>query len=229
VYNLAVIIPSAGSGRRFHSEVPKPFVLLKGEPILKRTVDRFASLSFVKQIVIPTTKGYIKRTQDLFGNYDLSIKIIEGGEERQLSVQKAIPHLDSDIDLIAVHDAVRPMITHGVITKCCDIAAVEGGAVAGIKAKDTIKTVDKNNFIINTPDRESLWQCQTPQIFRKEIFIEAFDHAEKENFLGTDDASVVEFLGKRVKMVEGSTDNIKITYPLDLRIAELLLENNDND
>ncbi|HKJ46265.1 MAG TPA: 2-C-methyl-D-erythritol 4-phosphate cytidylyltransferase [Balneolales bacterium] len=229
MYNLAVIIPSAGSGRRFHSEVSKPFVLLKGEPILKRTVDRFASLSFVKQIVIPTSKEYIKRTQELFRNYDLSIKIIEGGKERQLSVQKAIRHLFSDIDLIAVHDAVRPIITHEVITRCCDIAVAEGGAVAGIKAKDTIKTVDKNNFIINTPDRDSLWQCQTPQIFRKEIFIEAFDHAEKENFLGTDDASVVEFLGKPVKMVEGDTDNIKITYPLDLKIAELLLENDDND
>ncbi|HKJ33693.1 MAG TPA: 2-C-methyl-D-erythritol 4-phosphate cytidylyltransferase [Balneolales bacterium] len=225
MYKVAVIIPSAGSGKRFKSELPKPYVLLKGRPILQRTVDLFTSIPSVKQIIIPTSKALQERSRELFRDYSLPVNVIEGGSTRQYSIQNAISHIDENIDLIAVHDAVRPFVTKKTVENCCEEALNVGGAVVGIKVKDTIKKVDQNRFVIETPDRNTLWQCQTPQIFRKNIFIEAYEHAYKNKFIGTDDASVVEFYGKPVKMIEGNSENIKITYPLDLLIAESLIQN----
>lgn len=225
MYKLAVVIPSAGKGSRFKSKIPKPYVLLKGRPIIQRTVDLFTSLPFVKQIIISTSVDLIEHAEHLFENYNVPVKVIEGGATRQNSVHNASPFLNDDIDLVAVHDAVRPLVSPGVIEKCCTIALNVGGAVVGMKAKDTIKRVDEDNFVLETPERKNLWQCQTPQIFKKDIFINAFNYASENGFIGTDDASVVEFFGNPVKMVEGNPENIKITYPLDLKIAEYLLEN----
>lgn len=204
--------------------MPKPYVLLKGRPILQHTVDLFVSFPFVKQIIIPVNKKQIDRTSKLFENYNLPVTIIEGGQERQYSIQNAIPLLGDHIDLVAVHDAVRPFVASSAVENCSKAALRYGGAVVGIKVRDTIKKVDQHNFVIETPERSSLWQCQTPQIFKKDIFINAYRHAEKNNFLGTDDASVVEFYGNPVKMIEGNPENIKITYPLDLIIAEGLID-----
>ena len=129
-----------------------------------------------------------------------------------------------EIELVAVHDAVRPFVSVENILQCISVAEQVGGAVLGVPAKDTIKKVNSEGVIVETPKRAQLWQAQTPQIFQKALLGKAYDIAIKEGFFGTDDSSLVEHIGGKVKMVEGDRSNLKITYPIDLKIAELLIQ-----
>ncbi|HKI45005.1 MAG TPA: 2-C-methyl-D-erythritol 4-phosphate cytidylyltransferase, partial [Balneolales bacterium] len=154
--------------------------------------------------------------------------IIEGGSDRQESVERGLEFVD-DVDLVAVHDAVRPFVTASQIAECCKTAEEYGGAVLGIPARDTIKECDGDRFVKSTPDRAKLWQCQTPQIFRFHIFKKAFQYANDTGFRGTDDASIVEHMGGVVRMVQGDASNIKITYPQDMIFAEILMEQENSN
>jgi 2-C-methyl-D-erythritol 4-phosphate cytidylyltransferase len=127
-------------------------------------------------------------------------------------------------NLVIVHDAVRPFVKLAHVKNCCEAAVKVGAAVLGVPAKDTIKRLDNDDLIVDTPSRKYLWQAQTPQVFKKEVLQEAYQKALEDNFIGTDDASLVERLGYPVKMVEGDRSNFKITYPLDLKLAKLLLD-----
>jgi 2-C-methyl-D-erythritol 4-phosphate cytidylyltransferase len=129
-----------------------------------------------------------------------------------------------DVDLAIIHDAVRPFIKLNHIEDCCNSASQMGAAIAGIPVKNTIKEVDDEYFIRQTPDRKVLWQAQTPQVFKKQLILQAYQKAAEENFIGTDDASLVERLGQKVKIIEGDQSNFKITYPMDLKLARLLIE-----
>lgn len=226
---LAVIIPAAGSGTRLGSPLPKPFILIQGKSILLHTVEVFLSHPKVCQIIVVTSKDWIEKVQsqlnEQVSNSSIKIIAIEGSTERQFSIYNALSVLSREADLVAVHDAVRPFISHSDIDKCCEACLEFAGAVLGVPAKDTIKKVDKRQIINETPDRSTLWQAQTPQIFKREIFVEAYENAKKEGFVGTDDASLVERLGYSVKMIEGSRENLKITFPIDLRVAELIIKN----
>lgn len=227
MFKLAVIIPAAGSGSRMGTRIPKPFLKLQEKTILEHTIRSFLKVEQVSQVIVATSREWISDVQTIFANLSFSevtFNVVEGGKERQDSISKGLGVVSEAIELVAVHDAVRPFIHKELIIKCSRVALEFGGAIIAVPAKDTIKEVDRDSNIKNTPDRSKLWQAQTPQIFRKELLVEAYKLAKKGNYLGTDDASLVERIRGIVKIVEGDRRNLKITYPIDFKIAELILK-----
>jgi 2-C-methyl-D-erythritol 4-phosphate cytidylyltransferase len=222
---FTLIIPAAGSGKRIGSEIAKPFLRVAGKSLLGHTVSRFAAIDGLIQVIIATTPDYFDEAFSV-KNWlpeTVSFQVIEGGSERQFSIDNALQKADKSAVLIAIHDAVRPLVSENCVVKCLEKANESGAAILGVPVKDTIKKVNDGGLILETPDRNMLWQAQTPQIFRQDLIRKAYQNAINENYLGTDDASLVEYYGERVFIVEGNQQNIKITYPLDLQIAEILL------
>ena len=224
---LAVIIPAAGSGSRMGARIPKPFIELNGITILEHTIRAFAGIKNVQQIIVATSVEWKEEVKVILHKFDDQVKtlqVVEGGKERQDSIHNALQSVSDEVALVAVHDAVRPFISQKLIQECCEVASKVGGAIVAVPAKDTIKKIDESQSITETPDRSNLWQAQTPQIFRKQLLLDAYKSAIETEFIGTDDASLVERFGGDVKVVEGDRRNLKITYPIDLRVAELILE-----
>lgn len=222
----ALIIPAAGSGSRLQKETPKPYLKLSGRTILEHTIRCFLSLDGLEQIIVATSDEYLESANQILNNIlseQVSAKCLVGGKERQDSIYNAIGEL-SDVDLVLVHDAVRPFVKLEHVKNCCEAASEIGAAVLGVPAKDTIKRINEQQMVVETPSRKFVWQTQTPQVFRKALILEAYQEARENNFVGTDDSSLVERLGKKVKMVQGDQSNFKITYPLDLEMAKLLIE-----
>ncbi len=207
------------------SAIPKPFIKVGEKSILEHTIARFLEFSEVKQIIVATSKSYINEIENIVGHFvtDVHFDIVEGGKERQFSIYNALKHVGEEIDLVAVHDAVRPFVRVELIEECCRAAEKVGGAVLGVPAKDTIKRVDESLTIQETPNRSFLWQAQTPQVFQRQLLIDAYESAISDGYVGTDDASLVERISGKVQMVEGDRENLKITYPVDLKIAELII------
>lgn len=221
-----LIIPAAGSGSRLDEEISKPYIQLGGSSILEHTIRTFLEFDILSQVIVATSQAYIQQAESILKKIipdEVSFAVIEGGRERQHSIFNTLEHV-ADNNLVIVHDAVRPFVKLVHIRECCEAALETGAAALGVPAKDTIKRLDNDNIIRDTPSRKYLWQAQTPQVFKKEIIREAYSRAFEDNFVGTDDASLVERLGYRVKMVEGDRSNFKITYPLDLKLAKLLLD-----
>ena len=209
------------------STKPKPFLLLGKKSILWHTICAFSKVDYVVQVIIPTSEEWIKEVELICAsipNQVIDYKVITGGSERQYSILNGLEYLNEDVELVAVHDAVRPFISEKLIDRTCAVASKIGGAIVGVPAKDTIKKIDNDLNILETPNRKELWQAQTPQIFKKEILLSAYNSAMADKFVGTDDASLVERIGGVVKLVEGDRENLKITYPVDLKIAELILK-----
>jgi len=209
------------------SDVPKPFLKIGGRTILEWTVSRFASIPYVREVIIATGPDSIDHVRSILEPDPVfetkMLHVVEGGADRQESVGKGLAVV-GDVDLVAVHDAVRPFVKLQHIDQCCDTALECGGAVLGIPARDTIKECDEDGYVHETPDRSRLWQCQTPQVFPVKVLREAFRIAEETGFKGTDDASLVEHMGGVVRMVQGDASNIKVTYPQDMIFAEILIE-----
>lgn len=206
-------------------EIPKPFLKIEGKTILEHTVRRFTGFNELVKVIIVTSEGFFEAAGNLrrILPNDVPLEVIEGGAERQYSVYKALRVIDDSDGLVVIHDAVRPCVKPEEISRCLLAAQLSGGAILGIPLRDTIKEVGIDRTILNTPDREHLWQAQTPQIFGVDVIREAYENAHTLNFSGTDDASLVEAIGKKVVIVEGSAENFKITYPFDLEIAKILL------
>lgn len=220
-----LIIPAAGSGSRLDTTIPKPYLEISGSTILEHTLRRFIGLEMLSQVIVATSERYIPKAESILEKVvsgSLLFKVTEGGVERQYSIFNTLRYVEGD-NLVIVHDAVRPFIRLAHVKSCCEAAIETGASVLGVPAKDTIKKLDDDNLIVGTPSRKYLWQAQTPQVFKKEVLQEAYQKALEDNFIGTDDASLVERLGYPVKMVEGDRSNFKITYPLDLKLAKLLL------
>jgi len=207
------------------SRLPKPYLKIGGKSILWYTLSRFRGLHGLKQVIISTSDDFhseaLESARAMFP--DISVKCAQGGAERQQSIQNALDLLEGDIEYVIVHDAVRPFVNKNTINECLRVAENTGAAVVSIPAKDTIKIVNRDGFIEDTPDRKKVWQAQTPQIFKRELLERAYSYAGSTGFKGTDDASLVEHLGEKVSIVKGSHSNFKITYPLDMKYAELLL------
>ena len=220
----SVIIPAAGAGERMGTPVSKQFLLLQGKPILVRTIERFQACTAIDEIIVAIHSSSRQQVELLVREYRLSkvSKIVEGGRRRQDSVWNAIQHIDPRAEIVIVHDAVRPFIQQKLILASIDKALSDSAAVVAVRAKDTIKAGNDQGRFERTLDRSVLWMAQTPQTFRKQVLIDAYVHAGRENIEGTDDASFVERLNIRPAIVEGSFDNIKITTPDDLEFAEVL-------
>jgi 2-C-methyl-D-erythritol 4-phosphate cytidylyltransferase len=222
------LIPAAGMGKRMAAGINKQYLLLAGMPIVARTIAVFEKSPLVNEIyvIIPEAEIPFCRTQVIAAHGFSKVKaIVQGGAERQHSVLNGLRAVidPDDNDLVLIHDGVRPFVTPEMIEKSIDLARAHEGALVAVPVKDTIKVV-VDGIINETPQRETLWQAQTPQTFRYGIIRDAHEKAEAEGFLGTDDASLVERSGGQVHIVMGDYRNIKITTPEDLVLAEAFLK-----
>ena len=216
---VGAVIVAAGSSQRMGG-VDKAFVLLGGKPILARVVDTFQRCSPVDQIVIVLSEQILERGKQLVAEqgWPKVTDICAGGRRRQDSVAAGLSRL-SNCDWVIIHDGARPLVTVDLINRGLEAVRETGAAVAAVPATDTIKLAGDDRIVHQTPPRQNLWAVQTPQVFRTDIITEAYSRANGDV---TDDASLVEQLGYRVKLYMGSYDNIKITTPDDLALAEVL-------
>jgi 2-C-methyl-D-erythritol 4-phosphate cytidylyltransferase len=216
---VGVAIPAAGFGRRMGG-ARKPLLELAGEPILLHALRPFLADARVTTIAIAMTSDEVDAPPEWLTGVDERIVIVEGGETRGASVASAIAALPDDISVIAVHDAARPLVTRDVIARCVELAGAGFGAVAGSPAVDTIKRVDGRAFVTGTPDRSTLWQAHTPQVFPAAELRAAYASGVDT---ATDDAALVEAAGGRIRMVDDGGTNLKVTRPVDLVVAEAIL------
>jgi 2-C-methyl-D-erythritol 4-phosphate cytidylyltransferase len=229
---VSVILPAAGLGTRMGRAVPekagtsrKQFMLLEGSPILLHTIRKFASTPAVSEIVVALRPDDMEWVRELLGqeNFGKPVRLVEGGDSRQESVEHALATLGSGTELVAVHDAVRPFIESSVLDKVFAEAEENGAAIVGIVPVDTVKQVHRNK-IRQTIPRERLILAQTPQVFRFDLLKSAFAKAREDGFAGTDESSLVERLDQvEVSVVPGSDRNLKITKPSDMDLARLFL------
>jgi 2-C-methyl-D-erythritol 4-phosphate cytidylyltransferase len=227
---VGVILPAAGLGTRMGRTQPekagtsrKQFMLLDGSPILVHTIRKFLIPS-VREIVVALRREDMAWVRELLsGEVFARVRLVEGGDSRQQSVENALNALSQDIDLVAVHDAVRPFVEQSIVDKVFAEAAESGAAIVGIVPVDTVKQVHRNK-IRQTLPRERLILTQTPQVFRYSLLREAFQKARQDGFVGTDESSLVERLETvEVSVVAGSDRNLKITKPTDMDLARLFL------
>lgn len=229
---VSVILPAAGLGTRMGRAVPekagtsrKQFMLLEGSPILLHTIRKFVSSPAVTEIVVALRGDDLEWVRELLEaeNFSKPVRLVEGGDSRQASVENALATLGSATELVAVHDAVRPFIEHNVLEKVFAEAEESGAAIVGIVPVDTVKQVHRNK-IRQTIPRERLILAQTPQVFRYDLLNMAFAKAREDGFAGTDESSLVERLDQvEVSVVPGSDRNLKITKPSDMDLARLFL------
>lgn len=232
-----VLIAAAGRGERFNTDTEKGsaspnkvFRDLMGRPILWWTVEAFARHDKVDGIVVVTGPGETAQCREILAGIDKVMAIVPGGSNRQESVYIGLSALAGEEEsLIAVHDGARPLIDSETIDRCLSIARERGNAVAAIPVVDTLKAVGADNIVKNTVDRDGLFAVQTPQVFKWNTLARAHVAARDAGYVGTDEASVVEYAGEEpVHLVVGSPDNIKVTRPADLRLAEAILQGRAN-
>ncbi|HLE32582.1 MAG TPA: 2-C-methyl-D-erythritol 4-phosphate cytidylyltransferase [Bacteroidota bacterium] len=221
------VIPAAGIGSRLGGATPKQFLRLEEKPILIHTVQRFESSPDVDEIALAVAEESIAEAEQLVTRYRLNkvSKIVAGGEKRQDSVHNIVRRLDFQAnDLILVHDGVRPFIHPAKITELVQACRDHDAAVLAVQPKDTMRRSNGGEFFDQTLDRSALWLIQTPQAFKASVLLRALEKASKERFYSTDEAALVERLGVKIKIVEGSYDNIKITTKEDLELGMLILQ-----
>lgn len=216
------VIVAAGSASRMGG-IDKVMAPLGGEPMILRTVRAFEDCETVKEIVIVTRKDLMGPIAELCSGFTKIRSVVQGGSSRQESVKLGLLAFSKEVRLAAVHDGARPLVSGELIDKVIRAAHSYGAAAPAIPVKDTIK-VFGGGFIAATPDRSTLRAVQTPQVMDRDLLLGALEKAEQEGTALTDDCSAVEHIGMRVRLVEGEERNLKVTTPLDLKIAELLLE-----
>lgn len=208
--------------------INKQYLELAGQPILVHTLRLLENHPLVTEIWVITPEAevaYCRNEVVARYRFDKVSGVVGGGAERQDSVRNGLLACRADgDDLVLIHDGVRPLLPSALLDRVGQAALLHGAAVIGIPVKDTIKRVAADGSILSTPRREELWQAQTPQAFRYAVIMAAHEKAYREGYRGTDDASLVEWAGGRVVMVEGDYRNLKITTPEDLVVAEALLE-----
>lgn len=221
------IIPAGGAGKRLKSHIAKQYLMLDQLPILVHTLKVFQASPEIDEIVLALPpEDLVHMRQELVEKYKLTkiVNIIAGGHERQDSVKNCLAAIADKCDLVIVHDAVRPFVTEALIVHVVGAAKETGAAIVGVKAKDTIKEVNAKHVIGSTIPRKNLWLAQTPQVFDFKLLKEAYALAYEENYYGTDDASLVERMGRDVTVVEGSSENIKITTKEDMLMADTIMK-----
>jgi len=216
------VIVAAGSASRMQG-IDKVLADLGGEPMIVRTVRAFQSCDAIREIVIVTREDLIEEIKTRCTVFSKVKCITAGGADRPESVQKGLDMLSPKVRMVAVHDGARPLITDAVIDRTVRAAHTYGAAAPGVPVKDTVKVVT-GGVVKETPDRSRLQAIQTPQVFDLDLLKGALQKAKQDKASITDDCSAVERMGMSVKIVEGDERNLKITTPIDLKIAELLLE-----
>ena len=217
-----VVIVAAGSASRMGG-IDKVMAPLAGEPMIARTVRAFQECDAVKKIVVVTRQDLILPITSLCSGMDKVKAVVAGGSSRQESVHLGLNALSGEVQLVAVHDGARPLVSWQLIDRVIRAANTYGAAAPAIPVKDTIKVVE-GGVVKTTPDRSELYAVQTPQVFDFDLLRGALKKVEQEQLQVTDDCSAVEQMGMRVKIVEGDERNLKVTTPMDLKIAQMLLE-----
>lgn len=215
------IIVAGGSGNRMQTETPKQFLLLKNLPVLMHTIKAFAQSESQPKILLVLNKeqqGYWRRLCDEF-NFRIPHQVIDGGTERFHSVKNAVYTIEEE-SFVAIHDAVRPLVSKTLIDSCYKEAAQQGNVIAAVQSSDSVRLL--KNEKTSALKRDEIYLVQTPQTFSLKVLKEAYNQEFNSYF--TDDASVVESIGYNINIIEGERSNIKITYPIDLELAELLLK-----
>lgn len=225
---IHAVIPAAGQGKRLGGSVKKQFLTLCDLPVAVHTLSAFQTSPLIDEIICVASKDDLSFFERLVSDHALTkvTKILPGGERRQDSVWAGLSYLgewNDRNDLVVVHDGVRPLVTSQLIERVIDAAHEAGGAVAALPLTDSLKQVSSDKMILKSVPRENLWTMQTPQVFRLGILLEAYRRGAKEGLEATDEAMLVENLGLPVRCVQGANDNIKITLPPDLEMAEILL------
>ena len=224
-----VVIVAAGTGSRMNMGINKQFIKLEGKEIIAYTIEKFYNNSNIEDIVVVVKEDeseFFKK--EILDKYNFkNVKIAYGGKERQDSVYNGLKFLDEKCDVVLIHDGARPFVSDKIIDKSIEEAKEHKAIVVGVPVKDTIKVIDNDKNIVDTPNRSVLWAVQTPQTFDYNILIDAYKDAFKNKFYGTDDAMLVERIGYKVKMLEGSYNNIKITTQEDLNIGSQILRVQD--
>lgn len=219
--NTAVIL-AAGNGTRMKTKDSKLLLKINGKTVLERSVNAFLNISDVDEVIVVAREKDIPAFSDILT--DERVSFVVGGDTRQQSVMNAVDVID-DCELIIIHDGARPLIKSEDIENTIRAAKENKAAAVGVFVKDTVKVVDKNGFVVSTPDRSTLFAVQTPQIFDFELYRNAAQNAREKGFDFTDDCQLVESFNQKVKTVVGSYSNIKITTPDDIVLAENLLKN----
>ena len=228
--NFAIIV-AAGKSKRMSKNVNKVFLPLLNKPMISYTIKNFQNCKHIDEIIIVTQKNDVKKISEIKQKYNFNkIKnIVFGGIERQESVYNGLMSIKNarNDDIVVVHNGSNPLVKESEIVECINAAKQYGAAVAGFPLKDTIKKIS-NDFVEKTIDRKDIYQIQTPQAIKYGLFVEAFNNAKKKKIEVTDDVSLVEALGKKVKIVPCSYENIKITAQDDIAIAEGILMKRNN-
>lgn len=237
-FEVGAIIPAAGSGRRMNASVNKIMLPLLGYSVLERTLETFLASKLITILVLVVNpierKALQSQIAQITAKFGKEVALVVGGEERQQSVANGLEYLRqwagwrSRKRLVAIHDAARPLLTPELLHQSI-IAGFEYGAVGiGVPLKDTIKQVDSNGMVIATPDRSSFWGIQTPQVFDLNLLLDCYQKVKASGVLFTDDCGVVEYCGQSVKLIPGSYENLKITTPEDLILAEAILRRKEH-
>jgi len=223
--NFACILAAAGKSSRFHDKnYKKPFAPLSNRAVWLHSAERFLNRDDVKQVILVISAEDREYFNFKFSSNVaiLGIDVVEGGAERADSVERALARVKPDCDHVCIHDAARPCLADVWIDRVFEQAAKSGAAILAIPISGTIKRSKDGKVIQETVSREGLWEAQTPQVFRRDLLLEAY--AKRGGFAATDDAQLVERLGKPVALVQGSPVNLKITTQEDLRLAEQALK-----
>ncbi|ABO48736.1 2-C-methyl-D-erythritol 4-phosphate cytidylyltransferase [Desulforamulus reducens MI-1] len=225
--NIVAVIPAAGMGSRMGTEVKKQYLKLQDRPILAHTIDALEQVPDITGIVLVVSPGEETLCQELIlkGNlFNKIMAVVPGGDHRQTSVYHGLCSLPGDTELVVIHDGARPLVQRAEISHIIKEARRVGAAALAVPVKDTVKLVNDQGYVIATPNREKLWAVQTPQVFNYELILKAHQDAREKGVYATDDCALVEALGQPVKLVQGSYENIKITTPEDMVMAQAFLK-----
>lgn len=222
---VSAIIVAAGQSRRMGGDTSKQFILIDGVPVIVRTLKAFEIAERIREVVIAARQEDIPQMYALIQDYEITKvkQIITGGETRQESVFRAIAQVDENADFLAIHDGARPLIRPQEIDLAVSAAVEHGAAALGVPVKDTVKQVDADGKIVNTPERSTLWAVQTPQVFSRALYLRAAEQAGEAAAQLTDDCQLIERTGAPVYLVRGAYANLKITTPEDVFAAEGIL------
>jgi 2-C-methyl-D-erythritol 4-phosphate cytidylyltransferase len=223
---VSVIIAAGGMGKRMQSSEGKLFIEIGSFPMIALTVSVFESSEIIDDIILVVALDEIERAKKLVEKYGFKKirHIIQGGATRQDSIYNGLQVVSTDTDIVVIHDGARPFVTKEIILEAISETRAYRAVIVGMPVKDTIKTVKDDRLVSNTLDRDFLWQVQTPQVFDYSLIKEAYERAKRLEIQATDDARLVERLGEKVKMIMGSYENIKITTPEDVKIAEAIIK-----
>jgi len=227
--SASVIIPAGGIGKRFGANVPKQFVEIAGAPMLVHTLNIFNQVEEIDSIVVSVHSEWYSFTKEMLNKFGQGKvkEVVIGGLERQDSVSNAIhTKTVSETDVVLVHDAVRPFCTPNLVKKILEVVEDAGAVIPVTKPTETIKEITHKGEVVKTVDRTKMAMVQTPQAFWYDIIKVAYEKAMLANYYGPDSSSLVEFIGYKVTVVDGEDSNLKITSPYDLKLGELIFQEN---